>query len=139
MCTDCQRRAVTNPLRVFDCKVPEDQPIINTLPTISQFLDEDCRAHYEGVKQILDLSRSPTSKTHAWCVVWITTRALLLNLRMAAWGRKMRFLAGDDTTDCRKRSAGRRLRGLDLPSEKIGWCFLCRRLRSQSFASPTST
>ena len=28
MCADCQRRAVTNPLRVFDCKVPADQPII---------------------------------------------------------------------------------------------------------------
>src|SRR5271156_79415 len=40
MCADCQRRAVTNPLRVFDCKVPEDQPIIDTLPRIRQFLDE---------------------------------------------------------------------------------------------------
>src|SRR5713101_7601859 len=40
MCVDCQRRAVTNPLRVFDCKVPEDQPIIEKLPRISQFLDE---------------------------------------------------------------------------------------------------
>src|ERR1700680_3768576 len=29
MCEDCQRRAVTNPLRVLDCKVPEDQPIID--------------------------------------------------------------------------------------------------------------
>src|SRR5579871_3415556 len=38
MCSDCQRRAVTNPLRVFDCKVPEDQPIIETLPRITQFL-----------------------------------------------------------------------------------------------------
>jgi histidyl-tRNA synthetase len=53
MCVDCQRRAVTNPLRVFDCKVPEDQPIIETLPRISQFLDEPCRQHYEQVKQIL--------------------------------------------------------------------------------------
>src|ERR1700689_2024637 len=44
MCADCQRRAVTNPLRVFDCKVPEDQPIIETLPTITQFLSEDTRA-----------------------------------------------------------------------------------------------
>src|SRR5450631_3228272 len=26
MCVDCQRRAETNPLRVLDCKVPEDQP-----------------------------------------------------------------------------------------------------------------
>src|SRR5256712_12765083 len=45
MCVDCQRRAVTNPLRVFDCKVPEDQPIIEKLPRISEFLDEPCRLH----------------------------------------------------------------------------------------------
>ena len=53
MCADCQRRAVTNPLRVFDCKVPEDQPIIEKLPRISQFLDEGCRKHFEAVQEIL--------------------------------------------------------------------------------------
>ena len=53
MCADCQRRAVTNPLRVFDCKVPEDQPIIEKLPRISQFLDEGCRTHFEQVKELL--------------------------------------------------------------------------------------
>jgi histidyl-tRNA synthetase len=53
MCADCQRRAVTNPLRVFDCKVPEDQPIIETLPRISQFLDEGCRMHFQAVREIL--------------------------------------------------------------------------------------
>jgi len=53
MCTDCQRRAVTNPLRVFDCKVPEDQPIIETLPRITQFLGEDSRQHFEAVQTIL--------------------------------------------------------------------------------------
>ena len=53
MCVDCQRRAVTNPLRVFDCKVPEDQPIIEKLPRISQFLDEPCRKHFEAVQEIL--------------------------------------------------------------------------------------
>src|ERR1700716_30328 len=53
MCADCQRRAVTNPLRVFDCKVPEDQPIIETLPRISQFLDEPCRTHFAAVQEIL--------------------------------------------------------------------------------------
>jgi histidyl-tRNA synthetase len=53
MCVDCQRRAVTNPLRVFDCKVPEDQPIIEKLPRISEFLDEPCRKHFEQVKEIL--------------------------------------------------------------------------------------
>lgn len=50
---DCQRRAVTNPLRVFDCKVPEDQPIIEKLPRISQFLDEPCRNHFAQVQEIL--------------------------------------------------------------------------------------
>jgi histidyl-tRNA synthetase len=53
MCVDCQRRAVTNPLRVFDCKVPEDQPIIETLPRISQYLDEPCREHFAQVQALL--------------------------------------------------------------------------------------
>jgi histidyl-tRNA synthetase len=53
MCVDCRRRAVTNPLRVFDCKVPEDQPIIEKLPRISDFLDEGCRTQFEEVQQIL--------------------------------------------------------------------------------------
>ncbi len=53
MCADCQRRAVTNPLRVFDCKVPEDQPIIETLPRITQFLGADSRQHFEAVQSIL--------------------------------------------------------------------------------------
>jgi histidyl-tRNA synthetase len=53
MCADCQRRAVTNPLRVFDCKVPEDQPIINNLPTISDYLDQACAQHFLQVQNIL--------------------------------------------------------------------------------------
>src|SRR5579862_8523070 len=61
MCADCQRRAVTNPLRVFDCKVPADQPIIETLPRISQFLDEDCRKHFDAVQEILTKVRVPYS------------------------------------------------------------------------------
>jgi histidyl-tRNA synthetase len=61
MCVDCRRRAVTNPLRVFDCKVPADQPIIDTIPRISQFLDEACRTHFEAVKQILTAVGVPFS------------------------------------------------------------------------------
>src|SRR4029077_6696345 len=59
MCSDCQRRAVTNPLRVFDCKVPEDQPIIEALPTINQFLSDESRSHYEQVKEILNAVQVP--------------------------------------------------------------------------------
>src|SRR5664279_2764616 len=54
MCADCQRRAETNPLRVLDCKVPEDQPIIEKLPKISQYLDEPCREHFAAVRSMLD-------------------------------------------------------------------------------------
>jgi histidyl-tRNA synthetase len=54
MCADCQRRAVTNPLRVLDCKVPEDQPIIETLPSILDHLDAPCREHFAVVRTSLD-------------------------------------------------------------------------------------
>jgi histidyl-tRNA synthetase len=54
MCADCRRRAETNPLRVLDCKVPEDQPIIDSLPKISDYLDEPCREHFNEVKKILN-------------------------------------------------------------------------------------
>ncbi len=53
MCGDCQRRAVTNPLRVLDCKVPDDQPIIETLPSILDHLCPECLAHFDFVKSHL--------------------------------------------------------------------------------------
>jgi histidyl-tRNA synthetase len=49
MCGDCQRRAETNPLRVLDCKVEADQPIIDKLPKIIDHLDPECRQHFECV------------------------------------------------------------------------------------------
>ncbi len=53
MCADCQRRYETNPLRVLDCKVPEDQPIIETLPRMADYLDENSRMHFAEVQKIL--------------------------------------------------------------------------------------
>jgi histidyl-tRNA synthetase len=55
MCEDCQRRAVTNPLRVLDCKVPEDQPIIDSLPKIGDSLDDDSKTHFAAVTAALDV------------------------------------------------------------------------------------
>ncbi len=54
MCSDCQRRAQTNPLRVLDCKVPQDQPIIDALPSILDYLDETDREHFARVREFLD-------------------------------------------------------------------------------------
>lgn len=49
MCEDCQRRAETNPLRVLDCKVEADQPIIAKLPSILDHLCPECRQHFDRV------------------------------------------------------------------------------------------
>jgi histidyl-tRNA synthetase len=55
MCGDCQRRAETNPLRVLDCKVPQDQPTIDALPRIADHLCAECRDHFGEVRRQLDL------------------------------------------------------------------------------------
>jgi histidyl-tRNA synthetase len=64
MCADCQRRAVTNPLRVLDCKVPADQPIIETLPRIADSLDADSIAHFAAVTAALDAAGVPYTRNH---------------------------------------------------------------------------
>lgn len=53
LCTDCQRRAETNPLRVLDCKIPEDQPVINALPSILDSLCDVCAPHFAAVQTFL--------------------------------------------------------------------------------------
>ena len=55
LCADCQRRADVNPLRVLDCKVPADQPVIEALPKITDHLCADCRDHFAEVRRQLDL------------------------------------------------------------------------------------
>jgi histidyl-tRNA synthetase len=64
MCADCQRRALTNPLRVLDCKVPEDQPIIDKLPVIADSLDEASKAHFAAVLAALHESGVPYQRNH---------------------------------------------------------------------------
>jgi len=54
LCPDCRRRAETNPLRVLDCKVESDQPVIDNLPSIMRFLCAACRRHFETVRQYLE-------------------------------------------------------------------------------------
>jgi histidyl-tRNA synthetase len=64
MCADCQRRAVTNPLRVLDCKIAADQPIIDTLPVIADSLDEASMAHFAAVTAALDAAGVPYTRNH---------------------------------------------------------------------------
>ncbi len=59
MCADCQRRAATNPLRVLDCKVPADQPILEKLPRMLDHLDETCKHHFDEVQALLKALEIP--------------------------------------------------------------------------------
>jgi histidyl-tRNA synthetase len=64
MCADCQRRAVTNPLRVLDCKHAQDQPIIASLPRIWDSLDEGSKEHFAAVCTALDACGVPYEHDH---------------------------------------------------------------------------
>ena len=56
MCDDCHVRLKNNPLRVFDCKVPACRKILRSeqIPPITEFLCDECRAHYRSVQEILE-------------------------------------------------------------------------------------
>ena len=48
-CEDCRRRAITNSLRVLDCKIENCQPLIGALPMITEHLCADCSNHFTGL------------------------------------------------------------------------------------------
>jgi histidyl-tRNA synthetase len=64
LCGDCQRRATTNPLRIYDCKVPADQPIIDALPHSEDYLCETCKTHFTAVKGYLDAAGIAWRQSH---------------------------------------------------------------------------
>ncbi len=61
LCEDCQRRSVTNPLRVLDCKSVHCQEQYVSAPSIIQHLCGMCSAHFAEVKGGLDLLGVPFS------------------------------------------------------------------------------
>jgi histidyl-tRNA synthetase len=52
-CEDCQRRRVTNPLRVLDCKSKNCQELLRDAPVMEDSLCEPCAAHYGRVLSLL--------------------------------------------------------------------------------------
>ena len=53
LCSTCQDRLVRNPMRLLDCKSAEDQEIAKDAPVILDYLCEDCKSHFEAVKNAL--------------------------------------------------------------------------------------
>lgn len=59
LCEDCRRKAETNPLRIFDCKVESCREIARSFPSILDYLCAECRAHFEKVQEYLRLFGIP--------------------------------------------------------------------------------
>lgn len=53
LCPTCRERMVKNPLRVIDCKVDECKKIVAKAPRTIDYLDEDCKSHFEELKSLL--------------------------------------------------------------------------------------
>jgi histidyl-tRNA synthetase len=54
---DSRRRLYTNPLRILDSKTPTMQGLIEAAPKLSDYLDEESRAHFEGLRGWLERAR----------------------------------------------------------------------------------
>jgi len=59
MCEFCQARYETNPLRILDCKVPPDVELRQGAPSALEHFCGDCRAHFDGVRAMLDALSVP--------------------------------------------------------------------------------
>lgn len=53
LCETCRERMQKNPLRVIDCKNPECKEIIKDAPRTVDYLDEECREHFEELQSLL--------------------------------------------------------------------------------------
>ena len=54
LCDTCRTRAEINPLRAFDCKNESCAKVMEQAPKITDHLCDECKAHYETVKALLD-------------------------------------------------------------------------------------
>tara|TARA_Y100001970_G_scaffold289818_1_gene421347 strand:- start:3488 stop:4765 length:1278 start_codon:yes stop_codon:yes gene_type:complete len=51
---DSQRRLASNPLRILDSKVPETQALLTDAPKLADYLNDEARAHFDGLRALLD-------------------------------------------------------------------------------------
>ncbi|MBM7838010.1 histidyl-tRNA synthetase [Alkalihalobacillus xiaoxiensis] len=54
-CSDCQIRLEKNPLRILDCKKDRDHPLLQSAPSILEFLNEESDSYFQQLKKTLDL------------------------------------------------------------------------------------
>ncbi|WP_413382267.1 histidine--tRNA ligase [Alkalihalobacillus sp. 1P02AB] len=58
-CSDCQGRLEKNPLRILDCKKDAANPLMDSAPSILDYLNEESSQYFEQVKSYLDAIELP--------------------------------------------------------------------------------
>ena len=53
LCATCKSRFDRNPMRILDCKSPEDQAIVKDAPLMVDYLCDDCRSAFEELQENL--------------------------------------------------------------------------------------
>lgn len=53
-CSDCQTRLKKNPLRILDCKVDRDHPLMGTAPSLADYLNAESQQYFDEVKSYLE-------------------------------------------------------------------------------------
>ena len=56
LCATCRERYVKNPLRILDCKSEECKALCVDAPKITDYLCDDCSAHFEKLKKFLEIA-----------------------------------------------------------------------------------
>lgn len=114
VCDDCKRRYEQNPLRCLDCKVPEDQKLYASAPSIHDFFDEEAKSIWEQVQAglnklninfVIDARLVRGLDYYSHCVFEIKTKSSKLGTQstVLAGGRYnnlVSLLGGSNTPAC---------------------------------------
>ena len=64
LCEDCRNRYERNPLRVLDCKQAKCQSVVTQAPILLDYLDDECRQHFEELQACLQAMKVPYQINH---------------------------------------------------------------------------
>lgn len=54
LCETCRERLDKNPMRILDCKSPVCSELAKDAPVVLDYICDDCKTHFEGLKKHLD-------------------------------------------------------------------------------------
>ena len=98
LCPTCKERMEKNPLRVIDCKVTECKEIVAEAPRTIEYLDEECKEHFEELQALLNELQIPYEIDTGIVRGLDYYTKLYLNLCLKTSAHKELFVVVVDTT-----------------------------------------